>query len=565
MAMVINTNVMSLNAQRNLTASQSSQNQAMERLSSGKRINSAADDAAGMQIASGLTSQINGLDQAMRNANDGISLVQTAEGALQESTNILQRMRELSIQSANGIFTDGNRDALNAEVSQLKSELTRIADTTTFNGLNILDGSLGSFDLQVGDQANQTIGVDFGSQSFAAEDLGTGGTAGVTGTAMSAAIGATGLAGDVTINGQTVTGNLIDAETTMDGVIQVIETAVTGVSVGSYVEVVATNAGDGIIPAGIANDVEFTVTFNDDTTTTFQVSGTANMDELVAAIEDKSNGVVQASVNDDGKLVMVADNASTIAVANDDVSATGTLSASTLASLTLTSDTGDDITVTYGTAADAAILGIDARTTAGDITGYQAGATNAGLAVGDLTINGVAVGAAATTDVAGNIAAINKVSAETGVVASGTTTITLNSIDNSEISLDFKDSDIATVEAKLGMQETNVGQGSGTSISNLDISTAAGAQEAIDVIDGALTTINNARGEMGAVTNRLDFTVNNLSNVSQNASASRSRIEDADFAAESAALSRSQVLQQAGMSMLAQANAAPQQVLSLLQ
>ena len=163
MSMVINSNIMSLNAQRNLTMSQNEQNTAMERLTSGKRINSAADDAAGLSISNRMTSQINGLNQAVRNANDGSSLIQTAEGALDESTNILQRMRELSVQSANGTYDSGNRSTLNAEVSQLKEELDRISETTSFNGLNILDGTLGKVDLQVGFESNHTITLENGA------------------------------------------------------------------------------------------------------------------------------------------------------------------------------------------------------------------------------------------------------------------------------------------------------------------------------------------------------------------------------------------------------------------
>src|SRR5690554_3702936 len=157
MAMVINSNIMSLNAQNQLTKSQNDLNTSMERLASGKRINSAADDAAGLAIANRMTSQVRGLDQAVRNANDGISLIQTAEGALEESTNILQRMRELSIQSANGTYSEGNRSTLNAEVKQLTAELNRISETTSFNGQKILDGSLGKTSLQVGSEANETI------------------------------------------------------------------------------------------------------------------------------------------------------------------------------------------------------------------------------------------------------------------------------------------------------------------------------------------------------------------------------------------------------------------------
>ncbi len=181
MPLIINTNVSALNAQRQLVKSGQDMSQAMERLSSGKRINGAGDDAAGMAIASRMTSQIRGLNQAIRNANDGISLIQTAGGALEESTNILQRMRELSIQSANGIYTDANRVSLNAEVEQLKSELTRIAETTSFNGLKILDGTLGDIELQVGTEAYETIAVNIGD-GFDAESLGKSLTEQASGT-----------------------------------------------------------------------------------------------------------------------------------------------------------------------------------------------------------------------------------------------------------------------------------------------------------------------------------------------------------------------------------------------
>ena len=179
MAMVINSNIQSLNAQRHLNNSLDAQNTATERLSSGLRINSAKDDAAGLAIANRMTSQVQGLNQAVRNANDGAALIQTAEGGLEETTNILQRMRELSIQSANGTYDTGNRDTLNAEVKQLKQEIDRISETTSFNGLNILDGKLGDIDLQVGENANQTITLELGSSST--KKLGAGSSPDVVG------------------------------------------------------------------------------------------------------------------------------------------------------------------------------------------------------------------------------------------------------------------------------------------------------------------------------------------------------------------------------------------------
>lgn len=165
MALTVNTNIASLNTQRNLNTSSKALDTSLQRLSTGSRINSAKDDAAGLQIANRLTSQVNGLGVAVRNANDGISLAQTAEGALQQSTNILQRMRDLSLQSANGSNSDSERSALNAEVAQLTKELDRISNTTTFGGRKLLDGSFGTTSFQVGAAANEMISVGISEMS----------------------------------------------------------------------------------------------------------------------------------------------------------------------------------------------------------------------------------------------------------------------------------------------------------------------------------------------------------------------------------------------------------------
>ncbi|MCQ4299524.1 flagellin domain-containing protein [Pseudomonas songnenensis] len=172
MALTVNTNVASLNTQRNLNTSSRALDTSLQRLSTGSRINSAKDDAAGLQISNRLTSQINGLNVAARNANDGISMAQVTEGALQQSTNILQRMRELSLQSANGSNSAEDRASLQLEVVQLQEELTRIAETTSFGTQKLLDGSLGSVDFQVGANANEVISVDFGDDAFDAAGLG---------------------------------------------------------------------------------------------------------------------------------------------------------------------------------------------------------------------------------------------------------------------------------------------------------------------------------------------------------------------------------------------------------
>ena len=586
MAMVINSNIMSLNSQRNLMISQGDQAQAMERLSSGLRINSAADDAAGLAISERFTSQVRGLNQAIRNANDGISLIQTAEGALDETTNILQRMRELSIQSANGTYDDSNRATLDAEVQQLISEIDRISETTKFNGLNILDGTLGDVDLQAGADAYETISLSIGATST--DSLGSESSSNIVGTASSNAAGthAGTFVNDVVVNGQTLTSEALNAATNMDEFLAVINEGVSGIEASSFVEATAGDVGDGILSAGESFDV--TVTLNDGTDKTFSVIETGSMQELVDGINEKSEGLVKASIADDGRLVLFAADAASIDTTDDSDATGGGASGITDAtnygnSLSLKDTEGEEsITIDYSATsanigADSQLLGLDERIEAGDITGAAAVDVSTSTDDGDLTINGVVLDGfditvdydedTGATDSADLVAYLNSYSAETGVVASvdGSDLLTLNSVDGSEISLDYRTSNAATVETMLGIQETNSAGSVGNTVADIDISTVAGAQSAIEVIDVALEQINSTRGDLGAISNRLDFTINNLSNVSENAAASRSRIEDADFAAESAALSRAQVLQQAGTAMLAQANAAPQQVLSLLQ
>lgn len=660
MSMVINSNIMSLNAQRNLTLSQNDQNQAMERLSSGKRINSAADDAAGLAISNRMTSQVNGLDQAVRNANDGISLIQTAEGALDETTNILQRMRELSIQSANGTYDDGNRSTLDAEVKQLVAELDRIAETTSFNGLNILDGTLGQVDLQVGSEANQTIALNI--QGMDSKTLGLGSTsADVLGSANTLDADTTALANnDILINGQSILAvgeTWTGATDDMDELIEKINENVSGITASTVVSKEAGAVGDGVL----ADTEVFTVTLTnlDGGTSSISVKDTENMGELVDKLNAEGGGLISASVNDDGKLTITAAGVESFTI-TDAGDAGGTIAGSQTASIALSSDDGGDITVTRGstgTLADLEDLGFRENNAAGEIEGAAVDAN--AFAAGDLTINGVSVGASETGGLLDKVEAINDVSDETGVTAtvfssveidtstasgawaagdftlngetitsganldalitaingaSDATGVTatlsgqnlllegdvsqikfgdaagasdngaaliavlgggvtvadaaggvkLTSDSGAPISVDHKD---AAAQTKSGLLDANsTAEGKfGQAVNSIDISTAAGAQKAIDIIDNALETINETRGDLGAINNRLDFTVNNLSNVSENVSAARSRIEDADFASESAALSRAQVLQQAGTAMLAQANAAPQQVLSLLQ
>lgn len=581
MPLVVNTNVASLNSQRQLVSSGMDLDQASERLASGKRINSAADDAAGLAISNRQTSAIRGLDQAVRNANDGISLIQTAEGALDETTNILQRMRELSIQSANGIYSDSDRATLNAEVQQLKSEIDRIAETTAFNGQNILDGSLGEVALQVGAQANQTI--DFEIDGFSSSSLGGAG-GDIVGEAMAGTTAAlvlanlTAFAGTAndTMQINDVSVQALTTATTVGAAVDLINASLDGkgVEASTMVSLTATSAGDGRLPAG--TNFAFSVIDNAGNSQDYVITDTNDMSELVSKIN--SDTTATASVDSKGRLTLSAEDATAINVTTAAATASGTLADWSAARLVLnetgSSGTGVKFEISgTPTATLSPNIGVDLNDDDGNVFGIAAVTTTGALNAGDLIINGVEVGAVAaggadaTAQAALAVQAINKVSDQTGVIAYGGATagsIELSST-SGEISIKAGDnSTAAAVLAATGFQERNSAAGGG-SIAGVDISSAAGAQKAIEVIDSALEEINTTRADMGAISNRLDFTVSNLSNISENTSAARSRVVDADFAKETSELSRAQVLQQASQAMLAQANARPQQVLSLLQ
>ncbi|MFT7559294.1 MAG: flagellin [Flavobacteriales bacterium] len=580
MPLVVNSNISSLNAQRQLLQSGAELDKASERLASGKRINSAADDAAGLAISNRQTSQIRGLDQAVRNANDGISLIQTAEGALDETTNILQRMRELAIQSSNGIYSDTDRATIDAEVQQLKSEVDRIADSTSFNGQNILDGSLGDIALQVGSEANQTI--EFAIQGFSTSNLGgaggdiigealTGGTADIFAlTADEITIN------DVTISSLTSSATLNEALVTINSDLEG-----KGAEVGALVSHEAAGAGDGALIAG-TDTLTIAVTDGDGNAQSYIITDTANMDELIDKINAETT--VSASLNDSGKLVLAQEGIASITVTDntttDEASGFTNAGAGNFSLVVNdTSGTGAGVKIESLTGAVTATidaLGIDLNDDDGNLiaNGLTGNATN-DINAGDLIVNGVEIGkieagTGTAETITATIDAINKLSSETGVVAfeaaSGSNdTVALRSSSGDQISVKYgENATDADVLAISGLSERNAASGAG-SIAGVSVSTAAGAQTAIVTIDTALEQINDTRSELGAINNRLDFTVSNLGNVSEKTSAARSRIVDADFASETAQLSRSQVLQQASQAMLAQANARPQQVLSLLQ
>lgn len=587
MALVINSNIASINAQRQLMNSGNALDRATERLSSGNRINSAKDDAAGLAIGNRMTSQVRGLDQAIRNANDGVSMIQTAEGALQESTNILQRMRELSVQSANGIYNDADRQTLNAEAQQLKSELDRIADTTSFNGKALLDGSLGSTSLQVGALSNQTIDVKIGT--FNTNSLGgsAGDVVGESATGLAALSAFTGADADTTLYVNDVAlSSLADAAagSTLNEKIASINADLEGKGAvaSALVSSEGNSIGDGVLVAG-TDTLTLTVVDGDGNTQAYVLTGTNSMDELVGKINSDTG--ISASLTDDGNLVLSQEGVVSIVVTGSGTAAAdaaGFDGAETDENFRLVfTDTSvggtgvkiegaDDAAASATMMTNVAALGLDISDDLGNLQGATITSFATSLNAGDLIINGVEIGevdagADATEKRDNLIEAINKVSAQTGVVAydgDATDGIALAST-SGEISVKYGDNAAATMYAQTGIQERNAAEGAG-SVAGVDISTQAGAQKAISIIDKAIDQVSATRADLGAINNRLDFTVSNLANISEKTSAARSRINDADFAAETANLSRSQVLQQAATAMLAQSNARPQQVLSLL-
>ena len=484
MALSVNTNVSSINAQRNLSKSSEALGTSMQRLSSGMRINSAKDDAAGLQIANRLTSQVNGLGVAQRNANDGISMAQTAEGAMTESANILQRMRDLSLQSANGSNDADARAALQKEVGALQQELTRIAETTKFGGTSLLDGSFGTKQFQVGSNANETINVslrDVSADAIGAYEVkGISAGLGVAATATDALTTATAAVATANLN---INGVAIpDAGVTGKGAADIadaINKEATGVKATAKLDVTI-----GALTS--ADDSEITLRKGGNAVDTYKL---AEFGGDIDRLAEKMLADGYDAVVDNGSLTLKAEGV-------DGIQMTGTAGTATLAN---------------------------------NLTGGAAVA-------GGVTNNDVSV----------------------------SSTLTLSSADKIGISG-------TDVDDILGGTTANPiagtgGSGTLNSIENVDISgtTSAGAQSAIQTIDAALAQIDAQRADLGAVQNRFGHTISNLANVSENVSASKSRIEDTDYAAETAKLTKNQIMQQAGTTILAQSNQLPQAALSLL-
>jgi len=575
MAQVINTNVMSLNAQRQLNKTQAASNEAMERLSSGLRINSAKDDAAGLAISTSMNSQITGLTQAVRNSNDGISMAQTAEGAMDEMTNILQRMRELSVQSANDTNSSENRIAIQEEVDQLSSEIDRIAETTEFNGKKLLDGSSGSTTLQIGANSGQTL--TFSIDSVTANDLGLNGNLNKEDVNGGRVTGGTDIdASSIDINGVSIGAYDTDKDfgNSAGNMANVINqnSAETGVTASAY-NIVQGDAIDtiGSAVSGVTSGLSIQVGDNAAVT----LGATSSMDNLVETINRDVTGVT-ASLGDKGELLITNDTGANITIS-------GTTSGSGLTEikadgaqygyLALKSTDDGPIQVNDhnnpGAATNASEFGFSIVNGADSIIATAQADSADGITAADgVQINGVDLVNTAATDIGTTITAINAISEETGVTAtlSGTGNIQFSTADGSAVEITStadKQSDRNAALIKLGLNQ----EMGGKVIDSLgtNVSTMAGASSTIDKVDAALDKISASRANLGAIQNRLDSTISNLENVSQNLSASNSRIQDADFAAETSNLSKAQILQQAGTAMLSQANSSGENVLSLLQ
>ncbi|MEJ2668784.1 MAG: flagellin [Gammaproteobacteria bacterium] len=664
MPQIVNTNILAINAQRQLNKTQDMQSSAIQRLSSGLRINSAKDDAAGLAISTRFETQVRGLNQAVRNANDGISLAQTAEGSMQEMSNILQRMRELAVQSANGTNSADDRASIQSEVDQLYDELDRIADSTEFNGVKLLDGSTTSSRFQIGANANQSI--SFSVNSVTTTDLNLNGfsalgelNGGRINTDIFTTAGAAIANSAVTVNGVAL-GSLSALSAGGSRTISSVEdffnnsTGSTGVTATAY-NVVEGGAGtSGVTSGGLQ--------INSDT-----VAISGSITELVDNINRDVAGVT-AALNSDGGIILSNDTGEAIIVGgtSSDVQAAGLTAGTFYGYLSLESTDGEPIEIGYdednsGSVSVIQRLGFNETVGSDVATGGVVDGTYISSSDG-ITINGVAIGevrngtsgAVTAADIASSI---NSVTGDSGVTADASTTITyevvisafqadtlatINGVNIANTSATTLDDVISTINganiqgvtattdadgqlvlnsdqgldivinatgaafltdtggatsttettrgtieltgengvdviisstattqtaqatalAKLGFTEQG---GNSTAVGlKLDVTSVSNANNAIERIDDALQTLSSSRADLGALQNRLSSTISNLENVSQNLQAANSRIRDADFASETANLTKSQILQQAGISMLAQANASQQSVLSLL-
>lgn len=574
MAMSVNTNITSLGVQKNLNKASDALSQSMNRLSSGLKINSAKDDAAGMQIANRLNNQVKGLNVAISNANNGVSIAQTAEGAMQESTNTLQRLRELALQAANGDKSDADRVSLQQEFTAKVGELNRIASTTTFGGRNLLDGSFSNVAFQIGANANETI--SFGMTDISSTALkGNYKEAAVDGTAMKGlAATATGsVLGERAVKtGAAATATVATDAFTINGVEIALGVATAGLQAGTdaaaainaktdQTGVTATTTPAGIVTLSSKSDIVLGASAVGGATDGLAKLGLGAPGTTTAAAPTLAGPMGAAgSISVNGTAVTWANADTLTSVLTKLTNAAGGAAAGASATFTdgrvkLTSGDGADIKLSNTSSGSLSQLGLSAGTTQAKLTADTS-----------IDVNGVEVKFKKGDTADAIVASIN--SASTGVQASKNADGTLNLFADKDITI--KDGSAGTGLAALGLTAVaNAGTKTAvtmeTSVSDLSILSAASSQQAIQALDDAMQQIDSQRSQLGAVQNRFASTVANLQSISQNSSAAKGRVEDADFASEAAELTKQQTLQQASTAILSQANQLPSAVLKLLQ
>ena len=497
MAQVINTNSLSLITQNNINKNQSALSTSIERLSSGLRINSAKDDAAGQAIANRFTSNINGLTQAARNANDGISAAQTTEGALSEINNNLQRVRELTVQSQNGTNSDSDLSSIQDEIKSRLDEIDRVSQQTTFNGVNVLAKD-GTMKIQVGANDGETISIDLkkiDSKTLGLSGFNVNGAQKVTAGALISDFGATGT-NNYSVGANTFNVDVSTAQVTKGGNAQYIDSA--------------------------------TGAFTDNATTANTAKlGTADAVALATALAGKADGST-ATVN----------GVSITAVGAADANGNGSFK---------TTVGGKDYSFTIANSTD----------TSGASATFSGQSIYTDAASGQLTTEATLT----------NVAATQKDLDLQGATKTGSTlsingkTYTANAAGD-EVTADF------SATATPDIQTVYLGKtaaGNSTLISSDAAKLQQSTNDPLKALDSAIANVDEFRSSLGAIQNRLDSAVTNLNNTTTNLSEAQSRIQDADYATEVSNMSKAQIVQQAGNSVLAKANQVPQQVLSLLQ
>lgn len=596
MGLTVNTNIAGLSAQRNLNINNDRLGKSITKLSSGLRINSAADDAAGLSIATKFAAQVRGLSQAVRNSNNAISLVQVAEGGIDTITNILQRLRELAVQAASDDNTTSDRATITKEADNLTTELTRVASTSEFNTQTLLDGSFRDKLLQIGANADQTLNInvsDIRGKAIGGRAEFTAALADGTENAIDQAFGTS----EIKINGVDV----VSSSSADD------QFSVISVASGQYGD--SNLSGTATL---IINGTSVTVTVGSTT------GGSAAATSVVAAINAASiAGVTARVVNESGYVIegtggtdLALATSETTGLSNFAIEGTGaSANFGTSAAAAVTNSNGSSSAIAKSVAINAIKTSTTVTATAlkNTVTGTAA-ISAVTLASGDLFINGEDIGAVAVeaSDSTGALAtAINNKSSETGVTASVNSDgkLVLDAADGRNISIQAKDSSIAEAgsglsigtsvnntlvfrgEIRLNSEETFTLEAP-TSLSDLDstlgtsksvakdvstfnvntlkVDSQENATAAILTLDAALNDVSDLRSELGAIQNRIEFTISNLDVAGENTSASESRIRDADFATEVAKFTKNQILVQAGTAMLAQANGLPQIALQLL-